>query len=216
LAFAVDAGWARHQESLQWNRQRTQLAEELVRNVSQVESSLSASGSLETHLEGLLVVLGRLPDETIVAVSDSLIASVFFNPEWSYLETSVADGLQASGQLMSLDGSEIGERMSRWSVLRAGAVLRQEELRVHFRERLLPELSSLIEIAPFVAYRSPAPGQLDGQTLPWEAASGSTAIRNSQGLRNVLSERLLLLRATSRQAGMARGALENLHTVLQD
>jgi len=208
LAFSVDAGWSRYQEALQETALESRLAQELDRNLSQVQSGVLALESLYAHAEEMAALLGNSPNAALVAVSDSLIASFFFNPEWTSLETTTADGLEASGRIELFRDPEVSEGVALWAARRASVSMRQQVARTHFYERVLPHLSNEIDIAPFVAIRDPyRESEGDPRAFPWEGAAGTTALRNSAQLRNLVSERILFLTGLRIQVDMAADAL---------
>jgi hypothetical protein len=208
LAFSVDAGWSRYQEALQESAMESRLAEELEKNLSQVQSSVLALESLYAHAEDMAALLDDSHSADLVAVPDRLIGSFFFNPEWSSLETTTADGLEASGRIELLRDPDVSEGVALWAARRASVGMRQQEARTHFYERMLPHLSNEIDIAPFVAIRDPyRESEGDRRAFPWEGAAGTTELRNSAQLRNLVSERVLFVTGLRIQVDMAADAL---------
>ena len=124
MAFSVDAAWSRHQEAGQEARLRERLAEELQANLAFVEGSVRAYASLYAHAAELTELLGSSNESELVSIPNHLIASLFFNPEWSGLETATADGLQSSGRLGLFSDLTVSESVALWDARRATVALR--------------------------------------------------------------------------------------------
>jgi len=215
MAFSLDAAWTEHRESQQERLVSDRLTEELEANVSSVEQGARALAHLHANAEELAGLLGSSPQSELMVIPNSLIASLFFNPEWSSLKTAMADGLQLSRQLSLLDNPSLSEGLSLWTSRRAAVALRSEELREHFNERLLPHLSSEIDIGVFISHQDPYRVRENAdRDFPWLGLDGTTELTNTAMFRNLVLQRILFVGRMQIQVDMAASALFSLRETL--
>jgi hypothetical protein len=217
MAFSLDAAWSERQESREEALLSERLGRELDANLTSVENSSRALASLQAHATGTATLLESAAESELISIPDSLLASLFFNPDWTSLETATSDGLQATGRIGLFSDPSVSESLALWDARRGAVALRQQELRRHFNDRLLPYLSSHTDIATFVANRDPYRARVEEpRDFPWLGLSGETEIRSTSVLRNLVLERVLFLSATRIQVDMATRALEELRATVAD
>jgi hypothetical protein len=215
MAFSLDAAWSSHQESRQEALLSERLGEELDANLTSVENRARDLASLQAHAEEMVTLLESAYESEAAPIPDSLLASLFFNPEISSLETATAEGLQVTGRVSLFSDPTVSERLARWDARREAVGLREQELRTHFNDRLLPYLSGQTDIASFVANRDPYRArEVAPSERPWQRLSGVTEVHNTSLLRNMILERVLFLSATRIQVDMAARALQELRLTL--